>query len=450
VPAAARFLPAPRARKDRARVDTNDLDTETRRRRSMKRFELVIVGGGLAAARAIRAYRDAGGGGRIALLTRERSLPYHRPPLSKRYLRGGTDVKDTLVEHDEFYDEHDVELLLGTEARAVDTREHGVVARDGTRYGYGKLLLATGSTPRKLDVEGARLPGVFTLRSVDDARAIRGAAANVRDAVVVGSGFIGMEVAASLTELGLDVTLVSREVDLFAQLGSPEISEHLVTLYRERGVDVVRAEEVQAFRGRSRLDSVELHSGRAVPAGLAVVGIGVRPEVSLLDGSGVVIDDGVVVDERFRTVVPNVYAVGDVARFFDPVFGRRRRIEHWSNANYQGSQVGKILAGADGVYDTVSTFFTESFGLTLKVFGDVSQHDDRVARGSFADGDAIVFYLDRGRLVGTLHTGQDAATEDALKRLIRRGARPRHVRLLADESVTPVEAFDVSAAAAAA
>lgn len=383
----------------------------------MEKFELIIVGGGLTAARAIREYREAGGSGRIALISREASLPYHRPPLSKRYLRGEIEVEQTLVEPEEFYAEHGVELLLGTEVTAVDTREQ-VVA--GLRY--GKLLIATGSLPRALDVPGVDLPGVFSLRSLEDATAIRELAANTRDAVVVGTGFVGMEVAASLTELGLDVSLVSRDSDLFAQLRSPEISEHLVNLYRERGVDVIRSDEVHAFRGRSRLDTVELHTGRELGAGLAVVGVGVQPAVSFLAGSGIAVDDGIVVDERFRTNVPNVYAAGDVARFHDPVFGRARRIEHWSNANYQGREVGRLLAGADGGYDAVSTFFTESFGLTLKVFGDISQHDDRIARGSFADGDAVVSYFERGRLVGTLHTGQSEATETELKHLIASGA----------------------------
>jgi NADPH-dependent 2,4-dienoyl-CoA reductase/sulfur reductase-like enzyme len=379
----------------------------------MQKFELIIVGGGLTAARAIRGYRAAGGEGRIALLTREARLPYHRPPLSKRYLRGETEAEQTLVEPEEFYDEHGVELLLGTEVTSVDPRGQAVC---GLRY--DKLLIATGSLPRALDVPGADLPGVFTLRTLDDSRAIREAAAQTRDAVVVGSGFIGMEVAASLTELGLDVSLVSRDADLFAQLRSPEISEHLISVYRDRGVEIIRGDEVAEFRGRSRLDTVELHTGRELGAGLAVVGVGVQPAVSFLESSGIAIDDGILVDETFRTNVANVYAAGDVARFYDPLFRRRRRIEHWSNANYQGTEVGRVLAGADGGYDTVSTFFTESFGLTLKVFGDVSRHDDRVARGSFADGEAIVFYLERGRLVGTLHTGQSDETEAELKRLI--------------------------------
>jgi NADPH-dependent 2,4-dienoyl-CoA reductase/sulfur reductase-like enzyme len=405
----------------------------------MKRFDLVIVGGGLAAARAIREYREAGGDGRIALLTKEPSLPYHRPPLSKRYLRGQIDQEQTLVEPREFYADTGVELLLGTEADGVDPRTRTVATTDGTRIGYQKLLLATGALPRTLEVPGAGLPGVFSLRSLADAMEIREAAADVRDAVVVGSGFVGMEVAASLTELGLDVSLVSRDVDLFAQLRSPEISEHLIGVYRQRGVEIIRGDEVGAFRGRSRLDTVELHTGRALAAGLAVVGVGARPATSFLAGSGIAVDDGVVVDEHYRTNVPDVYAVGDVARFFDPLYGRPRRIEHWSNADYQGRQVGRILAGAAESYDRVSTFFTEAFGLTLKVFGDLSQHDERVARGSFEHGDAIVFYLERGALVATLHTGQDVRKEHTLEELVRTRATPHDVERLARETV-PVDA----------
>jgi NTE family protein len=384
----------------------------------MSRFELVIVGGGLTAAWAIKSYREAGGDGRIALLTKERTLPYHRPPLSKRFLRGEAERQDTLVAPRDFYDENDVELLLGTEVARVEPGEHAVETTDGSRYCYRKLLLATGAEPRRLPVEGADLPGVFTLRTLDDSAAIREAAAKARDAVVVGSGFIGMEVAGSLTDLGLEVTLVTRDTHLFGRLRSPEISEHLADLYRRRRVGIVFGDGVRAFHGRSSLDTVELTSGAPLGAGLAVVGVGVQPALRFLEGSGIALDDGVLVDRRFRTNVPGVYAAGDVARFFDPLYGRRRRIEHWSNADYQGREVGKILAGADGGYDTVSTFFTESFGLTLKVFGDLSQHDDRIARGSFADGDAIVYYLERGRLVGTLHTGQDEETEQELKRLI--------------------------------
>jgi len=252
----------------------------------MSDFELIIVGGGLASARAIRAYREAGGEGTIALVSADSTIPYHRPPLSKRYLRGEAEQADTLVEPHAFYNGNGIELLLETEVASIDPGKHTITTRDGHDYRSRKLLLATGAVPRQLDVDGAELPGVFTLRSLSDSTAIREAAAETRDAVVVGSGFIGMEVAASLSELELDVTLVSRDVDLFSQLGSPEISERLVTLYGERGVDVLRGDEVRAFRGHSRLDTVELHSGPAVGAGLAVVGVGVQPAVSFLEGRG--------------------------------------------------------------------------------------------------------------------------------------------------------------------
>jgi len=404
-------------------------------------FELVIIGGGLASARAIRAYREAGGEGAIALLSCDSALPYHRPPLSKRYLRGEAEASETLVEPADFYDKNDVALLLETDVTGVDPRECAVETRGGERCSYGKLLIATGAVPRRLEVEGADLPGVFTLRTLDDAAAIREAAAEERDAVVVGGGFIGMEVAASLTELGLAVRLLDRGSDLFAQLGSPEISEHLVSLYRRRNVEVIQGADVHAFRGHSAVDSVELHTGEQLGARLAVVGIGVEPAVGLLEDSGIAIGNGVLVNHRFETSVPGIYAVGDVACFFDPLFGRRRRIEHWSNANYQGSEVGRILAGADGGYDTVSTYFTESFGLTLKVFGDTSQHDDRVARGAFADGDAIVFYFANGRLVGTLLAGQDQETENTLTELIRNRVAASDLLALADASVPLDVAF---------
>lgn len=407
----------------------------------MNDFELIIVGGGLASARAIKAYREAGGQGTIALVSADSTIPYHRPPLSKRYLRGEVQQTDTHVESDAFYASNGVELLLETEVVGVDPNERSITTSDDHNYSFRKLLLATGAVPRQLDVAGADLPGVFTLRSLFDSTTIRETAAKTRDAVVVGSGFIGMEVAASLSELGLDVTLVSRDVDLFSQLGSPEISERLVTLYLERGVDVVRGDEVRAFRGRSRLDTIELHSGQPIPAGLAVVGVGVQPAVSFLEGSGINVDNGIVVNQEYETNAPGIYAAGDVASFFDPLFGRRRRIEHWSNANYQGGEVGGILAGEDGGYDTVSTFFTESFGLLLKVFGDTAEHDDRLTRGSFVDGNAIAFYLEHERLVGTLHTGQDDETEETLKRLIRSRAKPRDLRALADPSVSLDDAF---------
>src|SRR5215218_7106680 len=289
----------------------------------MPDFDLLIVGGGLASARAIKSYREAGGEGSIALVSRDATLPYHRPPLSKKFLRGETD-EEPLVEDEAFYPDHGVDVMLETAVSSVDVAGHAVQL-DGDRLRYGKLLLATGAWPRRLPVPGAELHGVHTLRTVGDSRGIREAASNAERAVVVGAGFIGMEVSASLRQIGKQVSLVHLSRWLFEQFGVEQLSDELAALYEENGIELVLGHEVSEFHGNGGLE----------------------------------LDNGVVVNERFETSAPDVYAAGDVANFFDPLFGRQRRIEHWSNANYQGTEVGKILAGAGGGYDTVSSFFTE-------------------------------------------------------------------------------------------
>jgi NADPH-dependent 2,4-dienoyl-CoA reductase/sulfur reductase-like enzyme len=377
-------------------------------------FELVIAGGGLTAARAIKSYREADGDGRIALLSKESVLPYHRPALSKRYLRG--EIGAPFAENEAFYRDHDVEVLLETAVTAVDLGARSV-ATDGGEFVYGKLLLATGATPRRLKVPGADLAGAYTLRTLQDSDAIREAAKTAERAVVVGGGFIGMEVASSLRQLGLTVTLLHLGHGLFDQFGSPELSDELLALYREHGVEIVLDEEVARFGGDDALEYVEARSGLCVAADIAVVGVGVVPSVDFLEASGLALGNGVVVDERFETNAPGVYAAGDVANFFDPLYGRQRRVEHWSNANYQGTEVGKILAGPGGGYDTVSSFFSEVFGTTIKVFGDTSQAVQLAAEGSLESG-FLAGFGDRGRLVGAISVAQSEEIEALVKDLI--------------------------------
>jgi NADPH-dependent 2,4-dienoyl-CoA reductase/sulfur reductase-like enzyme len=330
------------------------------------------------------------------LVGEEAELPYHRPALSKKYLRG-EQAETPYVEDEAFYRDHDVELLLGSAVTGVDPGARRLDVA-GTQIAYAKLLLASGAHPRRLDVPGAALDGVFALRTVGDSAAIRDAAAQAGRAVVVGGGFIGMEAAASLRTLGLEVTLIHLGSGLFDQLRCEALSAELASLYRERGVEVLLEEEVARFRGTSALAAVETRSGLVVEAELAVVGVGVVPAVGFLAGSGLALDNGVVVDDRFATAVPGVYAAGDVAAFFDPLYGRRRRVEHWSNARYQGTEAGKVLAGAEGGYDTVSSFFSEVFGVTIKVFGDAAGADEVAVEGSLAAGEVVVRYGERGKV----------------------------------------------------
>jgi NADPH-dependent 2,4-dienoyl-CoA reductase/sulfur reductase-like enzyme len=383
----------------------------------VKRFELVIVGGGLASARAIKSFRESGGEGSIVLISRDATLPYHRPPLSKRFLRGETD-EEPLVEDQAFYDDNDVEVMLETEVSSIDTRGRSVALADD-RFGYEKLLLASGAWPHTLPVPGADLEQVFTLRTVGNSKTIRAAAESSERAVVVGAGFIGMEVAASLRQLDKQVSLVHLGRWLFDQLGVEQLSDELAALYESKGVDLVLGNEVDAFEGNGSLQAVTTKNGRRVEADFAVVGIGVAPVTDFLEGSGIEVDDGIVVDQRFETNVPEVYAVGDVARFYDPLFGKRRRIEHWSNANYQGTEVGKLLAGTGEGYDRISEFFTEIFGITIKVFGDARRDAQVEVHGSLLENDMYALYGDENEeVIGALSVGQSEEVEDLLRQQI--------------------------------
>jgi 3-phenylpropionate/trans-cinnamate dioxygenase ferredoxin reductase subunit len=348
-----------------------------------------IVGGGLAAAKLVEGYRDAGGGDDITIWSLDPHEPYHRPPLSKRLLRGEAEMQDALVHPADWYAANGVELHLGHVVDSLDDVQADTI------------VLATGARPRELG-------GATTFRTLDDSLALRARAAEVESAVVIGGGFIGCEITASLTYLGVKVTQVVREPMVFASLQAPPLSEALHDVYREHGVDL-------------RLASTEVPE-----ADLTVAGIGVVPNVELGRSAGLLVQSGIVVDERFATGRPGVYAIGDVAEFYDTVFHRHRRIEHWSNAAYHGTTLGRILAGVDERYDIVSAFFSEEFGRSFRLLGDPTGHDSTALEGDFAEGEAIFRFFRGPALVGAVVTGQDDETEAALKEEIRAGAAAFH------------------------
>jgi 3-phenylpropionate/trans-cinnamate dioxygenase ferredoxin reductase subunit len=379
----------------------------------------VIVGGGLASARVVEQYREAGGEEEIVLLSADTAPPYHRPPLTKRFMRGESQAEDAYVQPAEFYAGHGVDLRLETPVERIDTEGRGVELAGGERLAYGRLVLATGAVPRRPEIPGADLDGVTTFRWIDDARSVRAAAEASPRAVVAGSGFIGMEISASLRTRGLEVALVYRD-RLYAQFGVDELSRALDALYRERGVELLPGEEVAEVSGNGRVERARLRSGRELEAQLAVFGYGVDPAVGLAEQAGLEVENGIVVNERFETSAPGVYSAGDVAAYWDPLFGRRRRIEHWSNASYQGQQLGKLLAGEDAPYDTLSTFFTEVFGVTIKVFGDGVRPDEVVVEDGFSLEQGLAWYISGGLVEGALLIGQSEEREAELKELIAR------------------------------
>ncbi len=345
-----------------------------------------IVGGGLAAAKLVESYRDAGGSDDIVIWSLDPHGPYHRPPLSKRLLRGEAEPADALAHPVDWYAEQGVDLRLGEEVASL-----GAVEAD-------TVVLATGARPRALG-------NALQLRTLDDALELRRRAESSRTATVVGGGFIGCEVTASLTLRGLQVTQVVREDAVFSTLECPPLSEALHDRYRGHGVDL-------------RLGGSDLPD-----ADLLVAGIGVEPNVELGRDAGLEVRSGVVVDERFRTSRGGVYAIGDVAEFFDPIYRKHRRIEHWSNAAYHGTTLGKILAGdEDARYDIVSAFFSEQFGRSFKSFGDTAGHDSTELDGDFHE-ERAVYRFRRGRdTIAAVLTGLGDEEENALKDEIRAGA----------------------------
>jgi 3-phenylpropionate/trans-cinnamate dioxygenase ferredoxin reductase subunit len=345
-----------------------------------------IVGGGLASAKLVENYREAGGDEDVVLVSMDTHPPYHRPPLSKRLLRGEAEPADALVLAPEWYGEHRVELRLETRIESID------------ELGADRVVLATGARPRPLD-------GHLTLRSLDSALELRRRARESKTATVIGGGFIGCEVTASLTHLGVQVTHVVREPYLFSNLQAPPLSDALAELWREHGVDL-------------RLESTD-----APAADLTVAGIGVDLELELAQSAGVEIRQGVVVNERFESSRENVYAIGDIAEFYDPLYLRHRRIEHWSTANYHGTQLGKLLAGdEDAAYSAVSYFFSEVFGYGIRFFGDAAGHDALDVEGDFGAGKAIGRFRKDGQTIAAVTTGQDDDAHAALEQEIRAGA----------------------------
>jgi 3-phenylpropionate/trans-cinnamate dioxygenase ferredoxin reductase subunit len=394
--------------------------------------QLVIVGGGLASAKTVEAYREAGGDDRITLISADSAVPYHRPPLSKRYLRGEIEADGTYVAPPAFYGENDVELRLETHVERVRTDERVLELRGGERVPYDRLVVATGGTPRRLHVPGEELDGVLRLRTLADSTAIREAAGSARRAVVIGGSFIGSEVTASLRTLGLEVTLVHLGTGIFDLLGAPELTEYLNDLYRERGVELVLGDAVSEFTGNGGLKSVRTKGGRELEADMAVEGVGVSLNLGLLDGSGIEIDDGVIVSEGYETSVPGVFAAGDIANYPDPIAGRRRRIEHWSNANTTGSRLGMLLAGGDPGPLPVANFFSEVFGASFRILGDSVGYEVVATHGSFADGKAASLYADdEGTLRAALVFGLESEEEDELKALIERRAKAADVQVFA-------------------
>lgn len=392
----------------------------------------VIIGGGLAGAKTAEQLREQGFDGSITLIGDESVLPYDRPPLSKDVLQGKAEADSALVHDEQWYADHDVEVRRGTAALALDLTAKTVDLADGSSVAFDRLTIATGASPRLLDVPGAHLDGVHYLRRIEDALALRSALQTGQSLVVIGAGWIGLEVAAAARAAGVPTTVVeSAAFPLERALGA-ELGLFFAQLHRANGVDLRLNSGVETIEGQGRVTGVRLSDGEVVPADLVVVGVGIVPNVTIAEGLDV--DNGILVDEHLRTSHPDVFAAGDVANAFHPVLGRRIRVEHWANALNQPAVVAAGMLGADAVYDRLPYFYSDQYDVGMEYVGYVNPAEaELVIRGDLGSKEFIAFWLQGGAVKAGMNVNVWDVVED-VRALILSGRQVDPARL-ADTAV---------------
>jgi 3-phenylpropionate/trans-cinnamate dioxygenase ferredoxin reductase subunit len=378
----------------------------------------VIVGAGLAGAKAAEALREEGFDGRIVLLGDEAEQPYERPPLSKDYLRGESPRESARVHRDGFYVDNEIELRTGTTVERLELDRRAVVLADGERVGYHRLLLATGAEPRRLAVPGSELDGIHYLRELGDANAIAARLERGGRVVLIGAGWIGAEVAASARQKGLEVTIVERdELPLERVLGR-ELGRIYADVHRDHGVELLGGAALDRFEGDAVVQRVRLADGGALESDFVVVGVGVEPRAGLAREAGIAVDNGIAVSERLETSVEGVFAVGDVANAYNPFYGRRLRVEHWANALNQPLVAARAMLGKPASYERLPYFFSDQYDVGMEYSGYATQWDEVVVRGDPDGREFIAFWLDDGHVVAGMNVNVWDAT-DAIQALIR-------------------------------
>jgi 3-phenylpropionate/trans-cinnamate dioxygenase ferredoxin reductase component len=356
------------------------------------RNPIVIVGGGVAGGNAAATLREEGFPGPVVLISREREPPFGRPPLSKTYLRSEEDLDAWYVRPAGWYADHDVELRSGATVAAVDPGAHVVTLDSGEELGYQKVLIATGGRNRRLGIPGAGLPGIHYLRTVAECDAIMQEAQPGRRAVIVGMGFIGCEVAASLTQLGVRVTAVFPGRSPLERVLGGEVGALIGAIHRAKGVELLPGGQVAAFEGTGRLEAIVTAAGDRISCDFAVAGIGIEPDIPPV---AVAQDNGILADELCRASVPDVYAAGDVANQLHPLFGRVR-VEHFNNAEKQGAAAARSMLGGAAPYDYLHSFWSDQYEHKIEYVGHATTWDAFVVRGSVAERKLIGFYLAGG------------------------------------------------------
>ena len=385
----------------------------------------LIVGASLAGAKAAETLRSEGFGGPVILLGTETERPYERPPLSKGYLLGKEDKSVIYVHEEGWYAEHGVDLRLGVTVTAVDRAGRTVTTADGESIGYDQLLLATGASPRRLNIPGADREGVLYLRTVGDSERLAAAFQGGGRVVTVGAGWIGLEATAAAREAGCEVTVVEPEPTALYRAIGRELGDVFADLHREHGVQFRFGESVSELRGPGTdgpVGEVITSTGDALPADIVVVGIGVVPNTGLAVDAGLEVANGVVTDAALRTSDPIICAAGDLANSYHPLLGRRARVEHWANALNSGPAAARSMLGQDVTYDPLPYFFSDQYDLGMETAGlpEPGTYDQVVYRGDRAGREFIAFWLASGAVVAGMNVNVWDVSDD-IQALIRSG-----------------------------
>jgi 3-phenylpropionate/trans-cinnamate dioxygenase ferredoxin reductase subunit len=362
----------------------------------------VIVGAGLAGGGAAATLREQGFDGRLVLIGAEPQPPYERPPLSKEYLRGESSFEQALFQPLDFYGENDIETRFGVRVTHVDAAEKAVELDRGESVPYEALLVATGGRNRRIPVPGIDLEGIYGLRTVADGNRIRAEISPGRKAVVVGMGFIGSEVTASLRQSGVEVTVVDRNTVPLRRVLGEEVGGVIEEIHRDHGTELIFEDKIAAIEGAGRVERITTQRGRRIECDFVVVGLGVEPVTEPLAGSGVEIDNGVLVDEYLQTGVEGIYAAGDVANHYHPVFERHIRVEHWQNALKQGPAAARNMLGENEPYGEIPWFWSDQYEYNLQYAGYHTEWDELVVRGSMEERNFVAYYRRYGRVLAAV------------------------------------------------
>ncbi len=374
-------------------------------------YRTILLGGGMVAGYATKEFVEGGlKAGELGIVSADSALPYERPPLSKSFLAGKDNERSVLINPEGFYREHDIGLHLNVEIERIDLPGKRLVGRGGGEFHFERLILATGARPRTLDVSGAQGDSVLYLRSLTDSTRLRDRLKSARKLVVIGSGFIGMEVASQGAQQGCDTTMVFPEERVWKSFFTPEMSRFFQKYYEDRGVHFAPNANVAAIDG----GSVSLSSSKKLEADLVVAGIGVAPAMEIAEAAGVQVENGIVVNEFLETGATHVYAAGDVANYHDVLFGKRRRVEHWDNAVKQGQYLARRLSGRPEPFENIPYFFSDVFDLSYEFWGDTTGAERTEYRGDVDSTSFSAWWLKGNQVVAAFTMNRpDAEREEA-------------------------------------